>query len=281
MKLVQLKYFKTVAEFERITRAAKALYVSPPALSATIANLEKELGVTLFDRTSNRIVLNEQGKIFLRYVDKVFDDLDCAKIELQKSLQGNDNSVQIAVTTSNLWISLISAFSLEYPQIMLSCTTLKISQLRNQNLSRLYAFVLAESNDFPSAEMESICLHKEALMKSARAVHRPAQETLLELMLIPDEMVSIISGDGLCRKRPIATQNNGVPPFLAGPRIHINYSLFSLQRRLRSARRAVALRHRGAMAAVSPSITAVCSSSTAADSSLSASQRASLLTGSE
>lgn len=78
MKLTQLLYFKTVAETGKISLAAKKLYVSAPALSIAIANLEKELGVQLFDRANNRIVLNEQGRTYLRYVNQILGDLSQA-----------------------------------------------------------------------------------------------------------------------------------------------------------------------------------------------------------
>lgn len=69
MELLQLKYFKTVAEIGKISDAAQALFISAPALSTSVSRLEKELGVKLFDRTNNRVILNRQGEIFLRYVN--------------------------------------------------------------------------------------------------------------------------------------------------------------------------------------------------------------------
>ena len=78
MELQQLKYFKVVAEKGKISDAAQALFLSTPALSTSISRLEKELGVQLFDRTNNRIILNRQGQIFLRYVNEVLADLDGA-----------------------------------------------------------------------------------------------------------------------------------------------------------------------------------------------------------
>ena len=50
MDLLQLHYFRTVARFEHVTRAAEELRVAQPALSKTLARLEAELGVPLFDR---------------------------------------------------------------------------------------------------------------------------------------------------------------------------------------------------------------------------------------
>lgn len=97
MKLTQLQYFKTVAETGKISLAAKKLYVSAPALSIAIANLEKELGVQLFDRSNNRIVLNEQGKIYLRHVNQILGDLTHAKEEVQSlgtALEARDDLIE-------------------------------------------------------------------------------------------------------------------------------------------------------------------------------------------
>ena len=78
MKMTQLLYFKTVAEDGRISVAAKKLFVTAPAVSIAITNLEKELGVQLFDRIKNRLILNEYGVAYLQYVNRVFDDLSQA-----------------------------------------------------------------------------------------------------------------------------------------------------------------------------------------------------------
>lgn len=82
MTLTQLLYFKTVVEAGTISRAAKMLYVSAPALSISIGNLEKELGVELFEHTCNRVKLTECGKLYYLRISKVLDDLDQAAAEV-------------------------------------------------------------------------------------------------------------------------------------------------------------------------------------------------------
>lgn len=159
MELQQLKYFKMVADTGKISEAAKALFISPPALSATISRLEHELDVKLFDRTNNRIILNKYGKLLLGYVNQVLAILDNMEIELQKSKKQEQDHIQVAVTFSNLWVGLICAFSLEYPEITLSYTTLKLSQLSDTNEVNRYQFILAERDDMPpEQEMDSVSL---------------------------------------------------------------------------------------------------------------------------
>lgn len=61
MKLNQLKYFVEVVKTNNITKAAKKLYVSQPAISKTISDLEKEFDCSLFIRYNNQLVLTDEG----------------------------------------------------------------------------------------------------------------------------------------------------------------------------------------------------------------------------
>lgn len=76
MELNHLRYFREVALAENISQAAKALYLTQPALSVSIKKLEAELGYALFLRKGNRIQLTEAGQCFLSYVNSVFSLLD-------------------------------------------------------------------------------------------------------------------------------------------------------------------------------------------------------------
>jgi DNA-binding transcriptional LysR family regulator len=71
MELYQLRGFATVAELGQLTRAAEALHVSQPALSAQIKALEDELELTLFERSNSGMVLTAAGVRLLARVQKV------------------------------------------------------------------------------------------------------------------------------------------------------------------------------------------------------------------
>ena len=156
MELLQLKYFKAVAEIGKVVTAAESLFISPPALSTSISRLEKELGMRLFDRVNNRITLNKQGKIFLRYVNQALNCLDVAEVELRQSLLQQGQHVSVAVTNSSLWVELITTFSQEYSQFTLASTTLKMTQLARNGLQPQYSFLLAEEGDINPEHAESL-----------------------------------------------------------------------------------------------------------------------------
>ena len=81
METLQLRYFYETAKNESVTKTAQKFMVSVPSVSATIKKLEQELGTPLFDRSSNRIVLNENGKRFLESVSLILSEIEHVKYE--------------------------------------------------------------------------------------------------------------------------------------------------------------------------------------------------------
>lgn len=76
MELLQLRYFYESAMTENFTRTAEKFQVPTTSVSASVKRLEKELGCSLFDRVSNRIILNENGKLMQQTLCSVFRDLE-------------------------------------------------------------------------------------------------------------------------------------------------------------------------------------------------------------
>lgn len=73
MTLLQLQYFQTLAQVLHYTRAAEALHISQPSLSYSISELEKELGVKLFEKRNRKIALTIYGEQFLPYAQRSLD----------------------------------------------------------------------------------------------------------------------------------------------------------------------------------------------------------------
>lgn len=67
-----LLYFWTVARLGSLHRASQELMLSPPTLSIQIRQLEKQLGVKLFEKTGRSLTLTEQGRLVMRYADGIF-----------------------------------------------------------------------------------------------------------------------------------------------------------------------------------------------------------------
>ena len=77
MELLQLRYFYESAKNENFAKTAEKYMVPASSVSASVKRLEDELGCKLFERQSNRISLNENGKVLQNSLSVIFDELDC------------------------------------------------------------------------------------------------------------------------------------------------------------------------------------------------------------
>ena len=76
MEMLQLRYFYDSAMGESFSKTAKKYMVPVSSVSASVKRLEQELGTPLFDRTGNRVLLNEKGRQFLAVVSNTLTQLD-------------------------------------------------------------------------------------------------------------------------------------------------------------------------------------------------------------
>ena len=86
------RYFLTVAEERSFTRAAQLLHVSQPALSAQIREFERRLGFALFQRTSRRVELTAEGRLFLGNARRMVAEASWAN---QAAREIRDNELRI------------------------------------------------------------------------------------------------------------------------------------------------------------------------------------------
>lgn len=88
MNLDHLRYFETIARCEHYGRAAEQLHVSQPNLTYAVSQLERELGVPLFEKSGRNVRMTRYGKSFLRSVTQALQTLDGSVRALQELGQG-------------------------------------------------------------------------------------------------------------------------------------------------------------------------------------------------
>tara|TARA_Y100001968_G_scaffold171583_1_gene156973 strand:+ start:7756 stop:8697 length:942 start_codon:yes stop_codon:yes gene_type:complete len=118
--LDQLRILKAIAEQGSFKKAADILYVTQPAVSLQIQNLEKQLEITIFDRGGRKALLTEAGKILLDYCQRILSQCDeaCKAVEDLNSLQGGTLVIGASQTTGTyLMPRMIGLFRQKYPDV--------------------------------------------------------------------------------------------------------------------------------------------------------------------
>lgn len=100
MELRHLRYFLAVAQTLNFTQAARRLNMSQPPLSQQIADLEREIGVRLFDRHSRNVELTAAGRTFLRHAQSLMAQAERAAVEARAAGQGTTGVLHVASTSS-------------------------------------------------------------------------------------------------------------------------------------------------------------------------------------
>lgn len=129
MELKQLEYFRTVARMENISKAASLLHITQPALSKSITRLEQEIGVELFERSDNRIHLNQAGALFLERVDLIVSQLRSGVDELKSIQPAKHGHIHIGTFTAALVSAPMQKFMAENPFVTIRHSVLSQEQL--------------------------------------------------------------------------------------------------------------------------------------------------------
>lgn len=124
MTLEQLRIFLAVAEHLHFTRAAEALYITQPAVSAAIQTIEVEYSVKLFHRIGRRIEITHAGQLLQVEAQKILAQVAFAERQLRElnNLQRGELKIGCSLTIGNYWLpDKISRFKQYYPGIHVHC----------------------------------------------------------------------------------------------------------------------------------------------------------------
>jgi DNA-binding transcriptional LysR family regulator len=120
--LDQLKILQTISIEGSFKKAAEKLYISQPAVSLQIQNLEKQINVPIFYRDKRKIRLTEPGIVLLQYANRILDlcEETCRAIDEWQNLQSGTLIIGASQTTGTyLMPKLIGIFRHKYPEIIL------------------------------------------------------------------------------------------------------------------------------------------------------------------
>ena len=109
MNITQIKYVLEIANSSSMREAATKLYVSQPALSSSLMELENELGILIFERSNKGIVLTDAGSEFLTYAKKVVGQYDILE---ERYLSKGKEKERFSVSTQHYYFAIRSCSNL-------------------------------------------------------------------------------------------------------------------------------------------------------------------------
>ena len=157
MEIDQVETFLAVATFGGFHRAAEALRVSQPAVSARIKALEESLGVSLFARSRSGLTLSEAGRTLKPYAEQLLRTASLARQAVHELQPGSAGPLEIAAALS------ISVYFL--PDVL-------------KHFRRAHPHVIINIRSGHSKEVLDMVLGEEAEIGLARSLQHPEVETL-------------------------------------------------------------------------------------------------------
>ncbi|TBW35656.1 LysR family transcriptional regulator [Azotobacter chroococcum] len=189
MEIRQLKYFVAVAEELNFNRAAERLYITQPALSRQIQQLEEAIPAVLLERNSKRVALTDAGQAFYQQALNILAQLQHAADESRLLAEGKRGSLVIGIFGSSI-LDFIPQVLLEFgrthPAVEISLHPMdkdaQIQALRERRLSIGFNRLVP---DEPDIEQELV--RREALMLALPAKHALAERDSIELGEVLEE----------------------------------------------------------------------------------------------
>lgn len=206
MEMLQLRYFFESAKYESFAKTAEKYMVPTTSVSASVKRLEKELGCTLFDRSSNRITLNANGKRLQNSLILVFSELDDAVSQISAN-SGDDRQIKLLVRAMRRNITdLIIRYSTKHPHVAFKT----VFDFRENNFQDYDIIIDEENRSLP--EFEQFELYRRKLRLKCAAGDPMCEKNLTMKQLSNRNFVSMGEESNLHRSLIRACQHSGFTP---------------------------------------------------------------------
>jgi len=145
-----LDYIYEIYKCKSFSKAAANLFITQPALSATVKKIETQLGITIFDRNSSPILPTEEGKIYIESIEEILNIekstkqklADMSKLQIGSLIISGENFV-----TSFILPSIITEFSKNYPGIDVNIVESNYPDLKQQLLNESIDLLISHAFD--------------------------------------------------------------------------------------------------------------------------------------
>lgn len=197
--LSSYRIFYAVANTGNISKAAKELYISQPAISKSIQKLEENIGVKLFERSSRGVLLTPEGELLYTHVKSAFETLTLGEDKLRRSIALGVGNLTIGVSSTlckYILLPYLKDFIKKYPHINISIAchstnqTLKLLEDGRLDIGLIgKPEFLKNMNFYPIREIEDIFVATRDYLHNlkTRGVEKPFLLQSSTLLLLDRE----------------------------------------------------------------------------------------------
>lgn len=183
MDLFRMKCIVSVSEYHSLTRAAEIMHITQPAMSVQMKSLEKELGVRLFERESNRISLTPAGELLSAGFQNILTKYDALLVQVKAVADANSNNLRVGYHGPHDYTQLselLQTYMLRHPEIQIELKVEEYGDLTNDLLDSKLDVIFTEQAEMARRpELDWISLFSEQSCVAMSATHRLADCTLL------------------------------------------------------------------------------------------------------
>lgn len=199
MKIIQLEYFCAVTECHGITQAAQKLYVTQPAISNAIRELEKEFSINLFTRSKNHLTLTKEGEAFYRKASALLETIRQTSSQLYDlGKQVIPVKVGIPPLLSTIFFpDMLIAFQEKYPDIpveLFEYGSIRAAALVQEDELDL---ALVNMHFYDLDKMNSYRIFADRVVFCVSPKHHLAQEKEVSLEMLKDEPLLMYNTDSV------------------------------------------------------------------------------------
>ena len=199
MKIIQLEYFCAVCRYHSITQAAQKLYVTQPAISNAIRELEKEFSINLFTRSKNHMALTKEGEIFYQKANRLLDTINQTASELYDlGRQVTPIRIGIPPLLSTIFFpDMLIAFQKEHPSIPVEL--LEYGSIRAANLvsEDVLDVALVNMNFFEIEKLNSYEILSDRIVFCVSCEHPLAKEKEISMEMLKKENLIMYNTDSV------------------------------------------------------------------------------------
>ena len=196
--------FYTVAKAGNISKAAKELYISQPAISKSIQKLEENLNCRLFQRSSRGVVLTDEGALLFEHVKEAFEVLVLGEDKLKHSIELGMGRLQIGVSSTlckHMLLPYLKEFIRQNPHISISIncqSTNEILHLLDEN--KIDIGLIGKPNNSKGIHFHHLGMIEDTFVASPDYIHNLKNRGIRETDILENATLMLLDKNNMSRQ---------------------------------------------------------------------------------